>query len=101
MVTDMDINTLRGQFINSSTNNSRESSTHSSVLLITYDKRVKALNNSSFWADQVEVSKSQGLTLSYTNLEMGENNKANEATVIINIPEPHKMNANNKNMNTC
>ena len=101
MATDMDINTLRGQFINSSTNNSRESSTHSSVLLITYAKRAKALNNSPFWTDQVEVSKFQGLTLSYTKLEMRKNNKANKATVTINIPESHRMNANNKNMNTC
>jgi len=48
MATNMDINTSRGQFINSSANNSRESSIYSSVLLITYAKRVKALNNSPF-----------------------------------------------------
>ena len=44
---DIDINTLRDWSINSSTNNSREFSTYSSILLITYAKRVQALNNSS------------------------------------------------------
>jgi len=47
IIIDIDINTLRDWSINSSTNNSRESSTYSSILLITYAKRVQALNNSS------------------------------------------------------
>jgi len=68
---DMDIDTSRGWSANSSTNNSRELSMHSSVSSITYANRVQALNNSPLWADQVKNSKSQEeITLSYVNPEM-------------------------------
>ena len=68
---DMDIDTPRGWSANSSTNNSRESSTHSSVSSIAYADRVQALNNSPSWADLVKSSESQEeITLSYANPEM-------------------------------
>ena len=65
---DIDIDTPRGRSANPSTNNSRESSTHSSVSSIAYADRVQALNNSPSWADQVKSSESQEeITLSYAN----------------------------------
>jgi len=67
---DMDMDTPRGWSANSSTNNSRESSMHSSVSSIAYADRVQALNNSPSWADQVKSSESQEeITLSYANPE--------------------------------
>ena len=52
---DMDINTLKDQSNVSSTNSSKKLSVHSSI---SYIKRMQALNNSSFQADQVENNRS-------------------------------------------
>jgi len=84
---DMEIDTPRGWSNVLSTNNSRKSSVHSSVLSIPYDERMKALNNSPFWADQVKNNKSQKSTLFYATLEIGNNSKANRAAEIANMPE--------------
>jgi len=86
----MEINTPKGQSNVSSTNNSRESSMYLSVLSIFYAKKIQALNNSFFWADQVENNKFQRFSLSYVFLKIGNIDKANEAIVITNMPEPQE-----------
>ena len=45
---DIEIDTLRGQLNNSSTNNSREPLVHSGISSVLYAKRMETLNNSSF-----------------------------------------------------
>ena len=47
MVTNMEVNTPRGQSVSSSTNSSRASSVHSNVLSIGYTEHVQALTNNS------------------------------------------------------
>ena len=86
----MEIDTPKDQSNVSSTNNSRKSSMYLSVLSIFYAKRIQALNNSPFWADQVENNKFQRFSLSYVFLKIGNIDKANEATVITNMPEPQE-----------
>ena len=98
---DININTQRGQSVNSSTNNSKESLAHSSVFSIAYTNRIQAFNNSLFWNNQVKNSKSHKITLSYANLEVGESNQANEATATITMLKPHETSANNIDMNMC
>jgi len=98
---DIDINTQRGQSVNSSTNNSKESLAHSSVFSIAYTNRVQAFNNSLSWADQVKNSKSHKITLSYANLEVEESNQANKATATTTMPESYEASANNRDMNMC
>ena len=98
---DININTQRGQSINSSTKNSKKSLAHSSVFSIAYTNRVQAFNNSLFQDNQVKNSKSCKITLSYANLEVGESNQANEATATITMLEPHEASANNIDMNMC
>ena len=98
---DININTQRGQSVNSSTNNSKEFLAYSSVFSIAYTNRVQAFNNSLFWDNQVKNSKSHKITLSYANLEVGKSNQANEAIATITILEPHEASANNIDMNMC
>jgi len=88
MNTNMEIDTPKDQSNVSSTNNFRELSVYLSVLSIFYAKRIQPLNNSSFWADQVENNKFQRFSLSNVSLKIGNIDKANEATVITNMPEP-------------
>ena len=98
---DININTQRGQSVNSSANNSKESSAHSSIFSIVYTNRIQAFNNSLSQAYQIKNSKSHKITLFYTNLEVEESNQANKATAIITMPEPHKASANNRDINMC
>lgn len=79
MAVDMDIDMPRGWSVNSSANSSRASSIHLNTSSIAYAERVQALNNNPTWADQVEISESQGPALSYATPKVGENNNANEA----------------------
>ena len=88
MNTNMKINTPKGQSNVFSTNNSRKLSMYLSVLFISYAERIQALNNSSFWANQVENNKFQRFSLFYVSLKIGNIDKANEATVITNMLEP-------------
>ena len=48
---DMEINTSRGQSVNSNTNNSRKVSVQLSISSIPYIERIKAQNNNLSWAD--------------------------------------------------
>ena len=47
----MEINTSRGQSVNSNTNNSRKVSVQLSISSIPYIERIKAQNNNLSWAD--------------------------------------------------
>ena len=54
----VEIDTLRGQFNVSSTNNSKESFMYLSILSVPYVERIQALNNSFFQTDQVKNNES-------------------------------------------
>ena len=54
-----------------------------------YTKQIQALANKSIWADQVKISKLQGLALSYVFLKIGENEFANKTVANNTMPEPH------------
>ena len=96
MNTNMKINTPKDQSNVFSTNNSRKLSMYLSVLFISYVERIQALNNSSFWANQVENNKFQRFSLFYVSLKIGNFDKANEATVITNMSEPQEAYVNLK-----
>ena len=96
MNTNMKINTPKDQSNVFSTNNSRKLSMYLSVLFISYVERIQALNNSSFWANQVENNKFQRFSLFYVSLKIGNIDKANEATVITNMLESQKAYVNLK-----
>ena len=92
----MEIDTPKDWSNISSTNNSRKSFVYLSILSVSYAERIQALNNSSFWANQVENNKSQGFSLSYIFLKIGDIDKVNKAIAITNMPEPQGVYVNLK-----
>ena len=97
----MEINIPRGWSNISSTNSSRELLVNLSALFILYVKRILALNNSFFWTEQVEHTKSQEFFLSYTSLKTENTGRANKTTVIANIPESQGECINSIDMSIC
>jgi len=97
----MEINTPRGWSNISSTNSSRELLVNSSALFIPYIERMPALNNSSFWTEQVEHTKSQEFFLSYAFPKIEDTGRANKTIVIANIPEPQGEYVNHKILKQC
>ena len=82
MAMDMEVNTPRGWSTTTSTNSSRVTPVHSNISSIGYTEHVQALASNPTWADQVEISKSEGPALSYMSPKVGETNIANEATAL-------------------
>jgi len=62
---------------------------------------MQALNNSSFWTNQVEINESQKFTLFYVTPEVKNTSKANETVKLANMPEMQGTGINNANINMC
>lgn len=97
----MEINTPRVWSNISSTKSFRELLVNSSALFIPYIERMLALNNSFFWTEQVEHTKSQEFFLSYTSLKTENTGRANKTTVIANTPESQGECINSIDMSIC
>ena len=95
MAIDMEVDTSRGWSTSTSTNSSRATSVHSNISSTGYTEHIQALANNLTWADQVEISKSEGPALSYMSPKVGETNIANEATALETVLEPHDTNIDN------
>jgi len=87
----MEVDTPRGQSVSSSTNSSRATLMYSDMFFITYTECIQALANNLIWTDQVELSKSQGPTLSYTTSKVEEKKSANQAKATKLILDPHSV----------
>ena len=90
---DIKIDTLRGHFNTTSSNNSKKISLHFDVLSIDYVDKVYILANNSFWADQVEIEKLQKPFLSYTFLKEGMKDTINMVLVVKTPYVSHIMNS--------
>jgi len=84
MATDMKINTLRNQ------------STYFSTLKVftSYTEQVYTLANNLIYADQVDISESQKLALSYIFIKVGENNSVNKVITKSPISKSHGVGVN-------
>jgi len=97
----MEINTSRDQSSISSINNFRKLLVNLSVLSIPYAKRMLAINNSPFWAEQVKHTKSQGFFLLYTSLKARDTSRTYKAMVIANMLESQGEHVNYKVLKLC
>jgi len=79
---DIKTDTPRDRSLNNSANNSRESSTYSDMSSVAYTDRVKALTNSSVWADQVENKNFQFSPFSYVIAKGGDDDSTNQVSSI-------------------
>ena len=66
---------------------------------VPYTERIEILNNSPFWADQVEVNESQRLTLSYASPEEERMTIANKASALTHMLEPQGEHVENMEAN--
>jgi len=90
---DIKIDTLRGYFNTTSSNNSKRISLHFDVLSRDYVDKVYALANNSSWADQVEIEKLQKPFLSYTFLKEEMKDTMNMVLVVKTPHVSHIMNS--------
>lgn len=82
MAIDMEVDTPRGWSTSTSTNSSRATSVHSNISSTGYTEHIQALANNLTWADQVEISKSEGPALFYATPKVRETNIANRARTL-------------------
>jgi len=92
----MEINTSRDQSSISSINNFRKLLVNLSVLSIPYAKRMLALNNSPFWAEQVKHTKSQEFSL-----KARDTSRTYKAIIIANMLESQGEHVNYKVLKLC
>jgi len=95
IVIDMEVNIPRGCSVSPSTNISRALLTYSYMSFMEYVEHVKAVTNNTTWADQVELSESQGPALSYTFPKIRNIESANQANANELIPIPYSMISDN------
>ena len=108
----MEVNIPRGCYVSPNTNISRALLTHSYMSFMEYAEHVKAVTNNTTWADQVELSESQGPALSYTfpkirNIESANQTNANKPISILysmisdNTCAPQDVELQSNTVNIC
>jgi len=91
----MEVNIPRDCSVSPSTNIFRALLTHSYMSFMEYVEHVKAVTNNTTWADQVELSESQGPALFYTFLKIENIESANQANANESISIPYSMISDN------
>ena len=114
---DMDIDTVRGRSVSSSTNSLRAFSVCSNTSSIPYHERMEIQSSNLPWSEQVEIDKRESFSLSYATSKAGDRMPANKATdnsskdgvqcankkapALNNMPTSQGENKVNNNTNTC
>ena len=91
---DINIDTLRGRLVSSSTNSSRVLLAHLNVLSVPYHKRIEVQSNTLTWDKEVEISKKENFLLSYATPKVEEEKMTNK--IADYNPENGKQHANNE-----